>query len=252
MKTHKRGDARGDGKIFWSRRKETGKEFWLSPEEFKRRKLLTAFLNRKRRLEHPERVREEARRSREKHREKRKATVAAWAAKNRERRKATNAEWYRRNKERLRAIRRAWEERNVEKRRALGREQDLKRRTEPRLLALKRLRLRLAYTTGRIRASKLVTRAQCKEAAEFLCWLADRQQITNLAAYHVDHLYPVACFDLSDPDQAAKSNAPENVRWLPAEENQRKADRMPLPEEVDAHLLLVKEWREQRNEPSAH
>lgn len=247
MQNLKRGDVRSsDGKIFWCRRKSNGYETWLAPEGFKARQAHTAEVARKRRVEHPEKVLGESKRYREANREKCNATTREWAIKNAGRRRSTNAAWYEHNKERLRAVRRAWEERNKEKRRELTRAQDAKRKANPRLLALKRLRLRMAYSAGRLKASKLVTRAQSKDAAQFLAWLAKRLGIDILDTYHVDHLFPISSFDLNDPEQAARVNIPENVRWLTAEENQRKGDSLPSPDEVRRHLELVREWRVER------
>jgi hypothetical protein len=40
--------------------------------------------------------------------------------------------------------------------------------------------------------------------------------------WHVDHIRPLCSFDLTDPEQVREAFAPENHRWLPAEQNQIK------------------------------
>jgi hypothetical protein len=40
--------------------------------------------------------------------------------------------------------------------------------------------------------------------------------------WHVDHIRPLCAFDLTDPAQVREAFAPENHRWLPAEQNLAK------------------------------
>jgi hypothetical protein len=216
---------------------------WLEPEVFARTKARTAERAKERLAKNPEKVRATQAAYREEHREKCNAVSAAWAAANPERRRAAAANWYAANRERLRAVRREWEERNKDKRKALSKAQDVKRRENPRLLSLKRIRMRLNYVVGRVKASKLVTRANCHAAADFLAWCIAELDLRDLAGYQVDHLFPLSSFDLTNPDEAQRSNAPENVRWLLADQNRSKGDKAPSPEEVSAHLRLVAKWR---------
>lgn len=243
----KRGDTREDGRVFWARIKKTGREIWMPRERFEQEVVKARERAVARLKKNPEKVRAAKAAYRAKNPEKCRASVATWAAANRERKLKTNADWYAANRERLRAVRRAWEERNKDKRRALSQAQDVKRREDPRLLSLKRIRMRLNYVVDRVKASKLVTRADCHEAADFLAWCIGELGLQDLSGYQVDHLVPLCSFDLANPEEARRSNAPENVRWLPAEQNQAKADRMPTPEEVSSHLLLVQRWREARS-----
>lgn len=43
-----------------------------------------------------------------------------------------------------------------------------------------------------------------------------------LADYHIDHIRPLAAFDLNDPDQVREAFAPINHQWLTGPENCRK------------------------------
>ncbi len=44
--------------------------------------------------------------------------------------------------------------------------------------------------------------------------------------HEIDHIRPLASFDLSDPAQVREAFAPQNHRWLPADENRAKRDRV--------------------------
>jgi len=46
--------------------------------------------------------------------------------------------------------------------------------------------------------------------------------------YQIDHIRPLASFDLADPDQVKEAFSPENHRWLNRCENNAKADRIPI------------------------
>jgi hypothetical protein len=44
----------------------------------------------------------------------------------------------------------------------------------------------------------------------------------DLSKYHIDHIKPLCTFDLNDLKQVKLAFAPENLRWLLAEENMRR------------------------------
>jgi hypothetical protein len=44
--------------------------------------------------------------------------------------------------------------------------------------------------------------------------------------YHVDHIIPIACFDLNDPRQLKECFKPENHQWLLAQDNLNKSDKI--------------------------
>jgi hypothetical protein len=49
-----------------------------------------------------------------------------------------------------------------------------------------------------------------------------------LSDYQVDHIRPLAAFDLNDPDQVREAFAPENHQWLTGPENCRKGSKGQL------------------------
>ena len=48
----------------------------------------------------------------------------------------------------------------------------------------------------------------------------------ELKDYHIDHIRPLASFDLTDPDEVRKAFSPENHQWLTREENIIKSDKL--------------------------
>lgn len=47
----------------------------------------------------------------------------------------------------------------------------------------------------------------------------------NRSEYHIDHIKPLCLFDFNDNIQVRKAFAPENHRWLTAEENLKKGNK---------------------------
>ena len=48
--------------------------------------------------------------------------------------------------------------------------------------------------------------------------------------YHIDHIFPVSAFDLNNPEHIKLCWAPENLRWLEANENLSKSNKYDLNE----------------------
>ena len=48
------------------------------------------------------------------------------------------------------------------------------------------------------------------------------------ADYQIDHIRPLASFDLTDPDRVKEAFAPENHRWLTVDENKAKSDNIEI------------------------
>jgi len=44
----------------------------------------------------------------------------------------------------------------------------------------------------------------------------------NINEYHIDHIKPLVCFDLTDSEQMKEANSPENLQWLTVTENLKK------------------------------
>lgn len=45
--------------------------------------------------------------------------------------------------------------------------------------------------------------------------------------WHIDHILPMSSFNLENPEEVKKCFSPENLQWLPGEENLKKSDKMP-------------------------
>ena len=48
----------------------------------------------------------------------------------------------------------------------------------------------------------------------------------DISKYHIDHIYPLSRFNLSDTEQVKKAFAPENHQWLLASDNIRKGNKI--------------------------
>jgi hypothetical protein len=107
-------------------------------------------------------------------------------------------------------------------------------------------RLRMALLNGQHKKSTRID----AESVEFLLWQAKKLGV-DVRDYHVDHLFPISSFDLSDPKHQRVVNLPCNV-WLMSEAgNLKKSDRFPTEEEIAAHGDLLEEWTRTRSEVSA-
>lgn len=139
----------------------------------------------------------------------------------------------------------------AEKQREYYRKQNEKHK-EKRAIYLKQYKgRRIAIIAGRIRRSiqRHVERvmfndwSSIRPGAVFLCWLAKRMGITEIkSGWHIDHIKPLISFDLTKSGKD-EINAPENLRWITAQQNLIKGTKMPSEEEIAAHLKLVEEWR---------
>lgn len=103
-------------------------------------------------------------------------------------------------------------------------------------------RLRMALLRGRHRKSTRID----AESVEFLLWQAKKLGV-DVRDYHVDHLFPISSFDLSDPKHQRVVNLPCNVRLISKADNLKKSDRFPTQEEVAAHEALLEEWSRTRD-----
>ena len=177
-------------------------------EETKRQSRVAEKLRRKRRLarmrvEEPEKFREFARR-----RERKKSAKRSGSTKRR-------------------AYERAWQKAHAHERRERNR---LKRLNEPnfRLADVVRSRIYCALK-GRRKTGSAVKLLGCTidEAVRHL----ERQFRPGMSwanhgpTWHVDHIRPLAGFDLADPDQLAQACHFTNLRPLPARENIAKSDK---------------------------
>lgn len=223
----RRGDVGPDGRVFWARAKGSPNgEYWVTPDKVP---ALRA------------KAQEAARKVNERDRANGWARIREWALKNPDKVKASkrkNLTPDRREEASLRV--KAWRARNPDKVRAHGAAAYEKTKLDPHKRALKLLRQRLWLAVSRGWAGK-VPRSADRETVRFLLWLARRNGHSPVSGqWHIDHLIP-----LSRLPAGAAANAPENVRWLLAEHNLKKAAEMPSAEEVAEHLALVEEWKKE-------
>lgn len=109
-----------------------------------------------------------------------------------------------------------------------------------------RNRLRDAFRRANIR--NISSHGKLRDSAKFLVWCAGLLGIDPAKphGFHIDHLIPLSKWD--DQHTKYKADDPENVQWLRAEKNLQKKDKMPTPGELQAHLLLVAQWRSEQSE----
>lgn len=166
------------------------------------------------------------------------ARLQRWHEAHPKRQKELSESYYAKNKNACVARAKRWAAQNPEKISLIRRRRYHKIQTTPTLRTARNLRTRLRmsylhrYTSGRARE---------KAAVSFLLWLAP--QIEAAGPLHIDHLWPVSSFE---PREAAFVNAPENVRWLSAKANLKKAAKSPTQEEFFQHLMLVLLWKLQK------
>lgn len=119
-----------------------------------------------------------------------------------------------------------------------------KRRATNLVAALvERVRNRLGRALKQAVINQRSSRSLDSEGIAFLRWDFERRGlcISELRSYHVDHLIPLMLWE-SEP-RPYGCNSPENLRWLIARENMQKKVDVPDQKEIQAHLLLVAEWR---------
>ena len=58
--------------------------------------------------------------------------------------------------------------------------------------------------------------------------------------YHIDHIIPISAYNLNDINEIKKCNHTSNLRWLPAEENMSKGNRI-RPQDLEIIKTLPKE-----------
>jgi hypothetical protein len=214
----KRGTIRKDGYIFdaYCRFKKGGvlkvQEIWLSPEAWDRRN-------------------EKRRQYDRANKAKRTAKMREYRSRRRDHYKRVTQEYQIKNKERLYARQKEWVAANRDKVRATLKRHDQKMRAaSPEYRLKKAMRCRIYTALKGIR--------KMKKTFEFLGCTAQelRQHLESQfepgmtwqnygSHWHVDHVFPLAWFDLSDPEHQKKAFGLKNMQPMWAEENSRKRDR---------------------------
>lgn len=258
MTRRKRGDCK-EGLLFWRYKK--GKEQWVTKEKYQilsgqKVAWTRANIDRVRAVNKKSAaLHADTRRARAKERgytpeqaAKRRALAKLRYQKDKDVGKARINNWRRDNPERSREITKAYRTRYPDRfRDSMNRWAKKMRATDVIYSAATRLRRRLKVAVDGKCLSKrdAVSKSRDRVTIAFLQWLAGRQSLGEVywTRYAIDHIIPVVWWKDNRPDELELMNAPENVRWLTPSENSKKSASMPSQEEIDAHLLLVSEWR---------
>lgn len=136
--------------------------------------------------------------------------------------------WYRENREKALLYKKG--RRSTEQYRAKAREYNrLKRQSDPNFMLADRLRSRLyCAIKGNFKAGSAVSDLGC--SIEFLkehleSMFQDGMSWDNQGEWHIDHIIPLASFDLQDREQFLKACHYTNLQPLWAEDNLRKGDK---------------------------
>lgn len=215
----KRGTRRADGKRFYSyllRKKKDGSkvfdELWLSDKAWSNKIASNV-------------------RWQTANKERRSQTNRAWRKQNPDRHTNNALAWKDKNREKFSEYQKQWASENRDKVRATLKRHDSKmRKTNPAYVLKKAMRCRIYIALKGIR--------KCGRLYELIgCGLSDlRSHLENQfdqgmtwknygTTWHVDHVFPLAWFDLSDPATQKKAFSYKNLQPLFAEENSSKRDR---------------------------
>jgi hypothetical protein len=196
--------------------------------------------------ENPEKCAAKSRRYYSANKEKHAASGKRWRDANKERHAANNKRWRDANKEKVSSQNKKRYERNKEKRSAYAKrhyeankEKIFARERERRktdvmfvLAATLRCRVRNALRQQSCRkGDKTIDLVGCT-VAEFMDWLESKflpgmtWENRGRHGWHIDHIIPLAKFDLSDPVQQAAAFHYTNLQPLWAKDNLRKSDKV--------------------------
>ena len=158
-------------------------------------------------------------------------------AKNAERSK----QWYRENKERAKELQKRWHERNPGRANELGKAYIRRRYSEDPSFAIAcRVRARVYEAIKNRGASKTGSTEELVGCSfDYLRQHIERQfkgsmSWDNPSSFHIDHIVPLASFDLTDPAQLKVACNWQNLRPIPPKKNMSKGAKltepqMPLP-----------------------
>jgi hypothetical protein len=204
----KRGLVRFDGRIFWAYQR--GKEYWVTPDQFERKKEIGRKSDRKRY---------------EVNHEKRKSACRAYHKRNPEKLREKNRNWIKNNPEK----RKAWYD---NKGREYMRAYEKKRRREDPLFSLARnLRGRVRFAFRRVNLTKpsgvenLLGATLAEAKAHIESQFQPGMSWENYGKWHVDHVIPLASAKTAEELVSLCHHL--NLQPLWASDNIRKGAKMP-------------------------
>jgi hypothetical protein len=158
--------------------------------------------------------------------EKVKARSSTWGKNNPDKRKAITKKWREKNPEKASGkIRRA---ENPDTVKSYYREYTkTRRKTDPQFWLVARIRSRMNHALGgRAKSHSSITLLGCtggEALAHIISQFAEGMTLANRGkVWHVDHIKPLASFDLQDPDQYAKACHYTNLQPLFKKDNLSK------------------------------
>lgn len=167
-----------------------------------------------------------------------------WKEKNPEKMNEYSREWCSRNKDKRRQIDKNYAINNKEKIRKRENNYAKKRYSEDmnfrlRLILKKQLYRVLNYYTisGKIQSSSKYD-IDWKPIIQKL--METKPKDFEYRPYAIDHIIACANFNLEDSEQVKKCFSPENIQWLPAEDNNSKGDKKDWVRLVFPPILEVK------------
>ena len=171
--------------------------------------------------------------------EQQKRKMAEWRKANKEHLKRKGAEYRKANKEKSRKTKEAWRKNNRDKVQAIqSRYVAKKLKTDPLFCLKNRMRVRVCqamrssgvYKSDRTLALIGCTSEQLKKHIEskFLPGMSWE----NRKLWHVDHIVPIAAFDLATEDGQKAAFHYSNLQPLWAKDNLKKSAKRPVPQRM--------------------
>lgn len=197
---------------------DAGREYYLANRE----KILAAC------KEYRSRTKEKKRASDKAYYEANKEKIAAWSKSPAGR--AVQQRSRKKNKDKLREKHREWREKNRQHLRAYKR---ARRQRHPHLRLINRIRCRTwgALKTASARKKSSTIELVGCTAFELAAWIesqfTDGMSWEKIGDIHIDHVIPLAKFDLSDPEQQQAAFHYTNLRPMWGLENKQKSDKVP-------------------------
>lgn len=154
--------------------------------------------------------------------ERHRQYTAEWVKKNQERIKTYKQKWYQENKSRLRDINRKWNQKNEMKKYYLDISFRLKKILRTELRSAVKRDWKKGKTLDLLGCSISFLKSHLESMFDkYMSW-------DNYGTYwHIDHIVPIASFDLSDPEQQKLCFHYSNLQPLEATENMRKGAKIP-------------------------